>query len=210
VDNEDHDIRIYSGGNLTLENSIVARRNTDGKLFGNDGLFNSDHVLWYHSGLSGPPLGLSLTDLWRDPQFVNGAGGNYHLKETSPALNFASGAATSPRDLDGHNRLIGVRSDLGAYEFQSIPRPQLDGLANGDTVSGVIFVQPNRTTYPSVLLVDYYLDGVKIYSTKSKPFTLGGSVGYDTSQVKKGTHLLTAEIKVSKKETRRTSVAFIV
>lgn len=117
--NEDYDIRIYSGGTLSMLNSIVARRASNGKLFKNDGVFNYDYVLWYDQGLSGPNFPLAAHDKWADPKFVDWILNNYRLSSLSPAIDY-SGTPTSlsSYDLAQKLRVFGKRVDLGAYEYQ--------------------------------------------------------------------------------------------
>ncbi|MBL9015991.1 MAG: hypothetical protein JNL83_17520 [Myxococcales bacterium] len=53
-----------------------------------------------------------------DPQFVDLATFNMHLKPTSPAIDAAAaGTVTTDHDLDGRARPHGARSDVGAYEY---------------------------------------------------------------------------------------------
>lgn len=212
ADNEDHDIRIYFQGILHLENSIVARHNLGGMLFENDGIgnFTSRRVLWQRDGEDFSNFMPSLTDFWADPLFVNREGGNYHLKETSLAINYGGALSLSLWDLDSNPRLISTRSDLGAYEYQSIPTPKFKGISNGDTVKGRIYVQPNRTTFPVLQSATYYLNGAKVYNTKSNPYQWGGSSGYDTKKLSDGTYILKAVFVISKSASQTCSVAFTV
>ena len=62
------------------------------------------------------PAGLGNTGL--DPKFVNAASGNYRLRPGSPCIDTGNGAYASwAFDLDGNDRIIGPRVDMGAYEF---------------------------------------------------------------------------------------------
>lgn len=214
VDNEDHDIRIYSGGALFMENSIVARRDSGGMLFGmsNNAFFSSDRVLWYEQEEVTAGVRPSATDVWYDPDFVDWDNGDYRLRNTSIAINLGSSAADiSQYDLDGNDRLAGPASDLGAYEFQGVPAAsKLKGLSHGDTVSGTIFVEPDRDALPKVRGVTYYLNGKQIYRSKKSPYTLGGSDGFDTTTLQDGTYILEAVVQISKKEQETISVAFVV
>ena len=63
----------------------------------------------------------------RDPQFVNAAGGDYHLKDTSPCIDAGDNSLVpgSPnRDPDGNKRIVDgdndgtATVDIGAYEYQ--------------------------------------------------------------------------------------------
>jgi len=59
--------------------------------------------------------------IFADPQFVDAAGGDYHLQDTSPCIDAGdnsyvpSGVTT---DLDGNPRIVNGTVDIGAYEYQ--------------------------------------------------------------------------------------------
>ncbi|RKH60592.1 DUF1565 domain-containing protein [Corallococcus llansteffanensis] len=53
------------------------------------------------------------------PQFVNQAGGNFHLASNSPAINAGSPTFAPSIDLDGNARPAGAAYDIGAYEYGS-------------------------------------------------------------------------------------------
>jgi len=48
---------------------------------------------------------------------VNEAGGDYHLKSGSPAIDTGQTQANVPADLEGRARPIGPAYDIGCYEF---------------------------------------------------------------------------------------------
>ena len=49
-------------------------------------------------------------------------GGNYRLAPVSPCLNSGTNdVVTTSVDLDGSNRIVGARVDMGAYEIQTPP-----------------------------------------------------------------------------------------
>jgi len=52
--------------------------------------------------------------------FVNTAGGDYHLKNTSPALNVGTMTSAPPADLAGLPRPASGLYDIGAYEFGAL------------------------------------------------------------------------------------------
>lgn len=59
----------------------------------------------------------SLSDV--DARFRDAAGGDYHLRPTSPALDAgASAHAGSAVDLDGNARVWGASVDIGCYEYR--------------------------------------------------------------------------------------------
>lgn len=211
ADNEDHDVRIYSGGSLRIENGIVSRHDIRGKLFKNDGVFSSDRVLWNRPAEDYSNLKLSLTDFWGNPEFVDWSNANYRLKGTSLAIGYArTNGSQSSYDLDLNPRVEGPESDLGAYEFQESTPNAFLGIGNGDVVSGVIYVQPDRNTFPTLQSVTYSVDGKNSYTTKSNPYTWGGSKGYNTKLLKDGTHILKAVFQISSKIKKTYYLAFTV
>ncbi len=64
-----------------------------------------------------------------DPMFVNFAGGNYHLKAGSPAINTGTASGAPSKDIDGDNRPQGAGYDLGFDEWTASP-PTAVGLAS--------------------------------------------------------------------------------
>ncbi|RKY16041.1 MAG: hypothetical protein DRP63_06140, partial [Planctomycetota bacterium] len=63
----------------------------------------------------------------QDPQFANAAGGDYHLKDTSPCMDAGDNSlvpSNVDRDLDGDQRIVDGDNDgtpvvdIGAYEYQ--------------------------------------------------------------------------------------------
>jgi len=62
-----------------------------------------------------------------DPQFVDAAGGDYHLKDTSPCIDAGDNTLVPggvDKDLDGNQRIVDgdndgtATVDIGAYEYQ--------------------------------------------------------------------------------------------
>ena len=59
-----------------------------------------------------------------DPQFVNSAGGDFHLTASSPCVNAGAASPNLPEpgaDKDGGKRAVGSAPDMGAFEFGSVP-----------------------------------------------------------------------------------------
>ena len=108
-----HDSIVYQPGNLTLAYS------------GN--LANVDVAYVLSGDTSSLPADPSI--IAGDPLFVDAANGDYHLRMSSPAVDFAPPVTGDDRDLDGLPRdqdmpgapdVFGNR-DLGAYERQQQP-----------------------------------------------------------------------------------------
>lgn len=74
------------------------------------------------------------------------------------------------------------------------PKPSTSpftGLAQGQTVAGTVKVQPGSSILGSIKKVAYYIDGSKSGKEYSKPFTWGGSSGFNTRSLANGQHTLT-------------------
>ena len=129
---------IYVGSPLTMNNNIIWG-NISGNNQGND-IYIDDvfpENLDLHYCLYGNDANdivdfynqLIVTDnnLTVDPQFVNPAGGNYHLSSNSPAINKGSNGyivADDTTDVAGNQRIYnkngGGITDIGAYEYHPI------------------------------------------------------------------------------------------
>jgi hypothetical protein len=136
---------IYkAGGTLSLQNDVLWGDTGTGSEVALDSgdayPINSDYSL-----LQGcKPLGVwsaacgnggshNLADA--DPQFVNAAQGDLHLRNTSPAANHGLNPTMNGTDLDSSPRIMNLTIDLGAYEGAMIlfvnpnsPGPAHDGL----------------------------------------------------------------------------------
>ena len=62
------------------------------------------------------------------PLFANQSDGNYRLASGSPCIDTGTNLFAVAVDLDGNARLVGIRSDMGAYEFSGEPDSDSDGL----------------------------------------------------------------------------------
>jgi hypothetical protein len=67
-----------------------------------------------------PPAGAGYPgDLWMvDPQFVNLAAGDFHLRSSSPLINAGTLLSSVGIDFEGLPRPVGSGQDIGAFEFQ--------------------------------------------------------------------------------------------
>jgi hypothetical protein len=59
------------------------------------------------------------------PAFVDGSNGNYHLSSGSSAINAAPCLGSVTTDHDGNPRPVGASCAIGAYEFGSVPGPEV-------------------------------------------------------------------------------------
>ena len=64
-----------------------------------------------------PSFTIDPSNLNVDPQFVDAANKNYHIKDTSPVINKGTAHASLPSvDIDGQSRIVGTAVDMGADE----------------------------------------------------------------------------------------------
>jgi predicted outer membrane repeat protein len=102
------------GGTVQLFGSLLANNSTDVLGIG-VGVHQTDNC----AAMSGD-----------FPGFVDTAGGNFHLRATSAAVDAGTTAPARPFDLDHAPRRVGVRTDCGAYELGGL---FANGFEGGDT-----------------------------------------------------------------------------
>ncbi|MEO5623202.1 MAG: choice-of-anchor Q domain-containing protein, partial [Dokdonella sp.] len=99
-----------------------------------------------------------INPLHTDPQWTNGAAGNYHLLNTSPAVN--SGTPVVPNggleatDIEGNARWIGSMPDRGAYESPFNDATNYQVTTTADSGAGSLrdaITQANSLPNPGVI-----------------------------------------------------------
>ncbi len=141
VDNEQEDMKVGPLGTLRLENSIVARQSSTGKLLGKYGIYTEKNVLWYRVGRSTPEFTLLSGSLWANPDFVDWANKDFRIKSTSKAIDRGLANSLLPTyDLDYNDRIYNSVVDLGAFEYQPTVPPVINqapvfGIPDSQTTS---------------------------------------------------------------------------
>ena len=134
-------VSCHSGGmvqNCTISGNSISSEGAAGVHFLYSGGIIQNSILWNDNGLeiSGTPSAntYNCIENWtnivdgiitNNPQFVDIASGNYHLKTNSPCINSGTNMAwmVGAKDLDGNPRIqpSGGIVDMGCYEF--VPEP---------------------------------------------------------------------------------------
>ena len=118
-----HAIETQGNGssNLTMRNCIFADYSKQIFQSSPPGL-DEDYDL-FHSASATPGFSPGPHSLLSDPQFVNQAAGDFHLKAGSPAIDAGTPLPQTSPDLGGTPRPQGAGYDMGAFEFTSTPAP---------------------------------------------------------------------------------------
>jgi hypothetical protein len=105
------------GGTNLVWNSVIAGHSTGVVVGGGvTAVLNYDDYYGNTTPVSGTGEGATHYDF--DPQFVDRAGGDYHLAEGSPLIGLGDGGLSASHDLDGDLRL--AAPDIGADEYVPI------------------------------------------------------------------------------------------
>ncbi|RKY12915.1 MAG: hypothetical protein DRP63_10220, partial [Planctomycetota bacterium] len=119
-------IECYSNSSVTLNNCILwgdSASSGAGEVYADSGCtVTLNYCCVDSTGCGGSgTIDDSNNCIHDDPQFVDAANGDYHLKGTSPCIDAGdnslvpSGVTT---DLDGNPRIVSSTVDIGAYEYQ--------------------------------------------------------------------------------------------
>jgi hypothetical protein len=93
VNNNGLDLNILKGDNIVVENNILSSSPQ-----------NKAGAVVHDNTLS-------------DPGFIDAASNDYHLRESSPAIDMADGDDIAAFDYDSIPRPQGQKADIGAYEY---------------------------------------------------------------------------------------------
>jgi fibronectin-binding autotransporter adhesin len=100
--------------NSILSSHTIAISNTGGTI-------TEDYNLFFDNTTNMVGVTTGTHSLNGDPRFIDPLHDDYHLQFGSPAIDHGVDAGVYT-DLDGNPRPIGVGFDIGAYEYQFVPR----------------------------------------------------------------------------------------
>ena len=106
-----------SAVNVTIRNNIVSKNNHYSIRVNNVNAVIDHNLIDGYKGRQDETKGSNYVE--GDPEFVNRANADFHLMNTSPAINRGSVINVPNMDLDGKIRSQDVGYDIGAFEFIS-------------------------------------------------------------------------------------------
>jgi len=127
-------VSLTQAPNTTIKNNIfynfAARGINVADSASQQGLAAGYNLIYRSDGQS--PLGSPYPhDLWQiNPMFVNPAGGDFHLRSSSPAIDAGITLANVTDDFAGNPRPQGAGYDIGAYEVPAASITALPAAAN--------------------------------------------------------------------------------
>jgi len=165
-------IYIDSGGSPVISNTIVANHSAGYGIYNSDGAPSLNYSLvWDNSpdDFYGVTLGSGIiTDT--PPGFVNAAGGDFHLRSNSLALDVADPNTTLTEDRDGNQRPLPVSGgyDIGAYENGlRIGKRAVEFGTAGEIITYTIVVTNSGTVKQDIGITDtlhHHLDYIGVTS----------------------------------------------
>ena len=185
-------IRLYSGSDATLENSIVWG-NASTSTTSNQFLIEAGCTITLryscYSNSSGDingDLGTPSNCTTDDPDFINAAGGNFLVPGDSPCTNTGNNSYNNlSTDIRGKVRIQDITIDMGAYEYSS-GTIYVNAAATGSN-NGTSWVDAFNSVQSAL---SYAINGDEIWVAKGmyKPTTqVGGSTDrYLTFQMEDG------------------------
>jgi hypothetical protein len=104
---------MYNDNSVPVVTNCILWANSSNEIWGTDPIVTYSNV---QLGTGAPWFGTGCID--SDPTFVNAAGGDFHLQETSPCLDAGTNTAPSlsATDFEGDSRIINGTVDMGIDE----------------------------------------------------------------------------------------------
>jgi len=150
-----------------IHNNIIVSNN-GGIFVDHEGPVQSHNLVWGNAvdylvlqlgDEEATPSTAAPGDVARDPLFVDGAGGDYHLTAGSPAIDVGLASSSSPTDFDNGPRPQGAGVDLGAFEYR--PAPTSVSLVISEVMANPVDEDTGEF--------------VEVYNRSDSPFDLAGT-----------------------------------
>ena len=125
---------------VIVRNSILFMPSGEAISQGGSPVVNQPPDVVTNSLISGPGWAGTNGNISGDPLFVNAPAGDYHLTAGSPAINAGTTIGAPGYDLGGAPR--DSTPDIGAFEFDAVPRPPLTVTAVQLGGSGTVTSSP--------------------------------------------------------------------
>jgi hypothetical protein len=180
----------------TVENSLFISTNALGTAAcGGPGniLVATNNDAFYAGAVQPLQCGTAATNLAVDPQFLNPAANDFHTQRTSPVVYAGNINAPGlpPTDLDGKNRTVCGKVDMGVYQTHPIPPIVLTSSPNpsvgGSSVTFAAQLTGNCNIPTGILT---FFDGATPLGTAT--LTSSASATLSTAALTVGTHTITA------------------
>jgi len=123
VANEYSGVSAEQGCHLTLINNIIAEHPIGITTYSNPHGVTADSTLWWNNDTNIVGQVTTIRDHTGNPAFVDLEGGDYHLGDSSAALDYGVDAGVVD-DLDGDPRPRACYPDIGADEYPGVPPVQ--------------------------------------------------------------------------------------
>jgi hypothetical protein len=130
---------------LAEESNNLYNRINSSKPFTSNSGCSTDYSLTEFQTMTG----LGQNTLFGDPAYINSSNNDYRLSSSSQAIDKGINIGTS-LDADGNTRLVGVKEDIGAYEYGSIvPTATSTGIPTATALNTSTPSSPPTITTPT-------------------------------------------------------------
>jgi hypothetical protein len=103
------------------------------------------------------------------------------------------------------------KTSLVEAQNRTTPTISFNGIKNGDTLNGTVFISANVSRTPQN--VQFFIDGQRVWTENFAPYFLGGDVnskalGFNMSRLSQGQHKLRVAAKVDNSSINSTEITF--
>lgn len=147
------EVTVITSTNVTVFNNIMYARtgeNANSKNGSTTGLTFGNNLLFNHINSSATFTNISDI-IGLNPQFIDTTVYNFKLQCSSPAVNAASTITSqySAIDINGINRPLGIKPDIGAYEKTGVPTASIALTSNSVCVNQPINISASGINSPT-------------------------------------------------------------